>query len=85
MRSRMAVPALICVVVIATHDMHRVFAEPFARRPNPGEQHNLIDKPQLQSVLDSMPTWRPDNSFFQGGLDEQTRERRVRMAELTEK
>ena len=37
---------------------------------------------KLQSVLDSMPRWQPDNTVFNGEPDAQTQERTRRLAEL---
>ncbi len=61
--------------------------------PNDFEEEHPLDlasasadviaaREKLQSALDAMPPWNPDNSVFKGGPDEQTRERRQRLAEL---
>ena len=42
----------------------------------------IAAREKLQSALDAMPPWNPDNSVFKGGPDGQTRERRRRLAEL---
>lgn len=42
----------------------------------------LAAKARLQSVLDSMPAWEPDNSFFGDQPDGQTKARIKRLAEL---
>jgi arylsulfatase A len=44
----------------------------------------IFARDKLKSTLDSMPPWQPDNSIFKGGPDQQTRQRRQRMAALTE-
>lgn len=38
----------------------------------------------LQQVLDQMPTWEPDNSFFKGQPDPYTMERRRRILQMAE-
>ncbi len=40
---------------------------------------------KLQQVLDSMPAWTPDNSYFAGEPDQQTKQRAEQLAKIQEK
>lgn len=41
-------------------------------------------KNNLQKVLDGMPKWDPDNSYFKGNPDAYTQERRLRLRQMAE-